>query len=189
MIFAGERSILPIMARDIDDRKKRKALRKLRKAAERAEAENGPGLSDWEREFVEEVEMRVEKYGSAFADPEKGNLDEPLSALQTRKLKEIDKKSRGKGSSFKTRPGFSKSKKKQGFTPRSRDIHEDIDAPESAQTPKPEACHKLKLVAKAKPERPAPETGTNDSAPERAPEQARASNPSPFRVIIGGKDT
>ena len=55
------------MPRDIDDKKKRKALRKLRKAAERAEAEGGPGLSDWEKEFVDEVETRVEKFGSAFA--------------------------------------------------------------------------------------------------------------------------
>ena len=102
------------MPRDIDDKKKRKALRKLRRAAERAETEGGPGLSDWEREFVDEVEARVEKYGSAFADPEKGNLDEPLSSLQTQKLKEIDKKSRGKGSGFKQRSGF-KSKKKTGL--------------------------------------------------------------------------
>ena len=40
------------MAREIDERKKRKALRKLRKAAERAQAEGGPGLSDWEEEFA-----------------------------------------------------------------------------------------------------------------------------------------
>ncbi|MEM9669982.1 MAG: hypothetical protein AAF950_13740 [Pseudomonadota bacterium] len=111
------------MARDVDEKKKRKALRKLRKAAKRAESEGGPGLSDWEREFVDEVEERVEKYGSAFADPEKGDLAEPLSQRQLQKLREIDKKSRGKGlkrSSFK-------SKTKQNFSPRSRDIHEDVE--------------------------------------------------------------
>lgn len=84
------------MPRDIDERKKRKALRKLRKAAELAEAGLGPPLSDWEREFLEEVEKRVETYGSAFADPEKGDREEPLSVLQQVKLKEIDRKARGK---------------------------------------------------------------------------------------------
>ncbi|MEO0882929.1 MAG: hypothetical protein AAFY34_09355 [Pseudomonadota bacterium] len=112
------------MVRDVDEKKKRKALRKLRKAAKRAEAEGGPGLSDWEREFVDEVEERVEKYGSAFADPDKGALSEPLSARQMQKLREIDKKSRGKGglkrSSFKTKSGAS-------FQPRGRDINDDLE--------------------------------------------------------------
>lgn len=84
------------MPREIDERKKRKALRKLRKAAERAGAGLGPPLSDWERDFLEEVEQRIETYGSAFADPEKGDRAEPLSALQQVKLKEIDRKARGK---------------------------------------------------------------------------------------------
>jgi hypothetical protein len=169
------------MARDIDEKKKRKALRKLRKAAERAEAENGPGLSDWEREFVDEVEMRVEKYGSAFADPEKGNLDEPLSALQARKLKEIDKKSRGKASGFKARSGFSKAKKKQSFTPRSRDINDDIETVADhaeAAPPSPEKPRRLRLVAETQAPPPTPE------ASAKPPEQ-----PHPFRVITGGKDT
>lgn len=84
------------MPRDVDERKKRRALRKLRRAAELAEAGLGPPLSDWEREFLEEVEARIEEYGSAFADPGKGRLEEPLSALQAAKLKEIDRKARGK---------------------------------------------------------------------------------------------
>lgn len=95
------------MPRDIDERKKRKALRKLRKAQLLAEQGLGPPLSDWEREFLEEVEARIQTYGSAFHDREKGNLDEPLSALQQIKLKEIDKKARGKGL------------KRGGFKPRS----------------------------------------------------------------------
>lgn len=85
------------MPRDIDERKKRKALRKLRRAADLAEQGLGPPLTDWERAFLEEVEERIETYGSAFADPAKGPLSEPLSPLQARKLKEIDKKARGKG--------------------------------------------------------------------------------------------
>lgn len=84
------------MPRDIDERKKRKALRRLRRAAERAEAGLGPPLTDWERDFLEEVEARIETYGSAFADTSKGDPEAPLSALQDFKLKEIDKKARGK---------------------------------------------------------------------------------------------
>ena len=181
------------MARDIDEKKKRKALRKLRKAAERAEAENGPGLSEWEREFVEDVEMRVEKYGSAFGDPEKGSLDEPLSALQTRKLKEIDKKSRGKKSSFKTRSGFSNSKKKQAFKPRSRDIHDDVEMPETDPAIKPPALPaqgglaKLKLV-QPEPSQSAPPSPDTKSVLEQADTHAPKRR-GPFQVIKGGKDT
>lgn len=84
------------MPREVDERKKRAALRKLRRAADLAERGLGPPLSDWEREFLEEVEGRIEKYGSAFADPMKGSEGEALSSLQQVKLKEIDKKARGK---------------------------------------------------------------------------------------------
>ncbi|MEL7128261.1 MAG: hypothetical protein AAGK23_01825 [Pseudomonadota bacterium] len=161
------------MAREIDDKKKRKALRKLRKAAERAEAEGGPGLSDWEREFVEEVEARVEKFGSAFADPDKGNLDEPLSALQARKLKEIDKKSRGKDGGFKKRGSFSKSAKAATYKPRVRDIHDDLE--EDTQAPAKSARPTLVQI---------------DSAP---PSDAKTSAPKPpaqrpvLRLVKGGK--
>lgn len=124
------------MARKIDERKKRNALRKLRKAATRAKAEGGPGLSDWEEEFVDEVDARIETYGSAFADPDKGRLEEPLSARQAVKLKEIDKKSRGlapkRKSGMKRGNGF-----KQKGPPRksyARDINEDLTE-EDAQTP------------------------------------------------------
>ncbi len=115
------------MARDIDERKKRAALRKLRKAAALADAGLGPPLSDWEVRFLEEVEARIEEYGSAFADPSKGNLEDPLSALQKHKLKEIDKKARGKSKAKPRKPvrfSFkSKSAHKRNY---SRDINEDI---------------------------------------------------------------
>lgn len=174
------------MARDIDERKKAKALRKLRKAAERAEAEGGPGLSDWEREFVDEVGTRVEKYGSAFADPDKGNLDEPLSALQTRKLKEIDKKSRGKDTGSKKRAGFKSSfkpKTKNTFTPRGRDINDDIedDNPVAPQAPtKPTRPALVRAAAKDKAP-PAPPAIEPDAKPDRKPPV--------FTLIKGGKDT
>ena len=123
------------MPREIDVKKKRKALRKLRKAAELAEQGLGPALSDWEREFLEEVERRIETYGSAFADPEKGQLDEPMSALQQIKLKEIDKKARGQAKPRKY--GSSFGRKKLSEPPRyGRDINEDVDeAPPPPERP------------------------------------------------------
>ncbi|MEO1100407.1 MAG: hypothetical protein AAFW65_01025 [Pseudomonadota bacterium] len=163
------------MSREVDDRKKRKALRKLRKAAELAEAGLGPPLSDWEREFLEEVEQRIETYGSAFADPTKGALEEPLSALQNQKLKEIDKKARGKGSSgFKPRKGLS-SKKKPAYTPRGRDINEDVEA-DAGEIAAPEPP-----APPAEPQ--APRLVASGDAPKPAP---RPNGPPKLRVIDGG---
>lgn len=143
-----------LMARDIDEKKKRKALRKLRKAAKRAEAEGGPGLSDWEREFVDEVEERVEKYGSAFADPDKGPLSEPLSQRQMQKLKEIDKKSRGQGGL--KRSSFKNKKQSQSFTPRSRDINDDIEVDETPSLPAERGPRLVDLPSSSKSEPAAP---------------------------------
>ncbi len=84
------------MPRDVDERKKRAALRKLRRAADLAEKGLGPPLSEWEARFLAELETRIETYGSAFADPSKGDRGEALSSLQRQKLTEIDRKSRGK---------------------------------------------------------------------------------------------
>jgi len=154
------------MPREIDERKKRKALRKLRKAAQLAEQGLGPELSDWEKQFLEEVEERIETYGSAFADPEKGGRDEPLSALQSVKLREIDKKARGKGKS-----GFKQRKPLGGASKaRVRQIHEVEDAP----PPPPKKPSKPKLV-KASELTPPP-----DDTPPR-----KKGRPT-FRVIQGG---
>lgn len=120
------------MAREVDERKKRAALRKLRRAAELAAQGLGPPLSDWETAFLEEVEGRIEKYGSAFADPMKGAEGEALSGLQQLKLKQIDKKARGK----EVR-GF-KAKKPMGHKRRapSQSAHD-----EEIETPPPPATH------------------------------------------------
>lgn len=98
------------MPREIDRKKTRKALRIVRKLAaqgsapetidpETGEMKPGEGTVDysqWENEFLTEVDKRLEKYGSAFADLSKGRKEEALSALQTVKLKEIAAKARGK---------------------------------------------------------------------------------------------
>ena len=85
------------MPRDVDKRKTAKALRRLKRAAERAEAGEGAApLNDWEREFVAGVTQRLETYGSAFRDPSKGHLEEALSARQTQVTRAIEKKTQPK---------------------------------------------------------------------------------------------
>lgn len=68
------------------------ALRRAKRAAEQA----GVALSEWEGEFLGSVEQRVETFGRAFGDPEKGPAGAALSTLQGAKLKEIVAKARGK---------------------------------------------------------------------------------------------
>jgi len=74
---------------------KRAALRALRKAQKAADAA-GVKLSDWEGEFIASVSERVEKYGRAFRDAEKGNLGSSLTVRQAVKLKEIAGRASGK---------------------------------------------------------------------------------------------
>src|SRR5690348_1293031 len=76
-------------------RAKRTALRALRRARAAA-AQSGADLSSWETEFLGSVEERVDRYGRAFGDPQKGAPGASLSNRQTGKLKEIAAKARGK---------------------------------------------------------------------------------------------
>ena len=170
------------MGRDVDERKKRAALRKLRKAAALAEQGLGPPLSDWEKQFLEEVEERIETYGSAFADPLKGSDGEALSSLQQIKLKEIDKKARGKG-----RSGFGSGRKKPGGfnkrpTPRVRQLDDDIAEalPEPAPEPPVRSAPKLVRASDLKPATPDTPASETQNAPTERPRPA-------FRVIDGGK--
>jgi hypothetical protein len=82
---------------------KRAALRALKRARKTAE-ETGVDLSNWEGEFLGSVETRVEKFGRAFRDPEKGGPAASLSILQSVKLKEIAGKARGKKKEWNRRP-------------------------------------------------------------------------------------
>lgn len=147
--------------REVDKRKTTKALRKLRRVAERASEEGGPGLTTWEKDFVEGVTERLETYGSAFRDPSKGRLEEALSARQAQITRVIDKKSRKSKaepasdakagdakeersrSSFKQRqPMRAQSVRKQGkaktaWKPRVRDINEDVELPTPEPAPVP----------------------------------------------------
>lgn len=138
------------MVRKIDEKKTRRALRRLeraRKAAKDSGIET-PDLSEWEGEFLGSLEERLEKFGSAFNDPDKGNTDDALSARQALKLREIEKKAKGKARKPMSRGnGF---KRKSGSpAPRSRDIHDDIECPEESPAASP-------LLPRQN--RPAPET-------------------------------
>lgn len=73
------------------------ALKRARRAAEKA----GVELSEWEGEFLTSVAQRVETYGRAFADPEKGARGQALSGNQAIKLKEIVAKAKGGGKDAK----------------------------------------------------------------------------------------
>lgn len=83
----------PVDQRAAAKRSALNALRRARRLANRA----GVELSEWEGEFLGSVEDRVETYGRAFGDPDKGAAGQALSALQTVKLKEIAAKARKAG--------------------------------------------------------------------------------------------
>ena len=98
------------MARKVDPKRTRKALRIVRKLAAKAatqeaiDPETGeikPGAgevdySHWENTFLTEVDKRLQQYGSAFHNLSKGRREDALSMLQSVKLKEIAAKARGK---------------------------------------------------------------------------------------------
>lgn len=177
------------MPRDVDDKKTRKALRKLRKAAERAELE-GIELTDWEQEFIEGVDERLTKYGSAFADLSKGGSEEALSNAQSEILRQLDKKSRGKSTGgFKQRKPL---KPKKGMTPRKSKI------PGELQTDRNDEEKQSDTQFVSKPERTVPRLAVSRSESEikkaselpGAPEPTKPERPAratAFRVIDGGK--
>lgn len=177
------------MPRDVDEKKTRKALRKLRKAAERAELE-GIELTDWEQEFIEGVDERLTKYGSAFADLSKGGSEEALSNAQSEILRQLDKKSRGKSTGgFKQRKPL---KPKKGITPRKSELRDDLEIdqnPEEKQSEirsisKPEQSGLRLAVSRSEPEVKKASELTSAPAPNKADRPARSPA---FRVIDGGK--
>jgi hypothetical protein len=87
---------------DPREQSRRAALNALRRA-KRAVARAGVDLSEWEGEFLGSIETRIQTYGRAFGDPEKGAAGQALSVLQGRKLKEIKAKAEGKPTPLKSR--------------------------------------------------------------------------------------
>jgi len=84
----------------------KKAALNAIKRARRAAAQTGIELSDWEGEFLGSVTQRIETYGRAFGDPEKGGRDQALSVNQSIKLKEIAAKAKGEKTPMKRGRGF-----------------------------------------------------------------------------------
>jgi len=126
-------------------RSARNAQRKLERL-KRKLSESGD-LSDWEEEFSESVTERLEKFGSAFQDPEKGRPADALSFAQKKVVSALNKKAKdlkAKGKempedeaedkkpaarkSFKKKGGF---KNKKNYTPRVRQLEEDFEAAEA----------------------------------------------------------
>jgi hypothetical protein len=148
--------------REVDKRKTRKALRKLRRAADRATEEGGPGLTDWEKDFVEGVSGRLEKYGSAFRDPGKGRLEEALSQRQAHVTRVLDRKSRkgkvGKDAEADRKaPRGSTLKRKTPLRPRRpprvRDVDEDPGGDRADPTLTPEEKRAaLRLIPGGRPQ-------------------------------------
>ncbi len=132
----------PKGGREVDESKTRAALRKLRRAVEESEQRAKDGadaakLSDWEREFATSVEKKLTTYGSAFRDPSKGRLEEPLSTRQTQKLREIGKKAAGKGGGLKRGSSFKpKAPSKRGGRVRDISVIEDEEPPPEPKRPK-----------------------------------------------------
>jgi hypothetical protein len=129
--------------RQVDARKTRKALRKLRRAVESSKDKGAAAkLSDWEADFAQSVEKKLTTYGSAFRDAAKGRLEEPLSVRQAAKLGEIARKARGKGEgglkrSAMKRSGPIKPKAPPKRAGRVRDIADEAsDAPPPEPRPK-----------------------------------------------------
>lgn len=159
------------MPRDIDKRKTNAALRKIRRALARLEKTENVELTDWEAEFMTSVEERLNTYGAAFHDSDKGNLDEALSYAQAHILRQIDKKARGKAKPSSFKP------KRPSFQSRGRDINDDLihdEAPQEEQRVKED-------IGSVISERKSP-------VQTEPLEKARKGRSSPLlRVIEGGK--
>jgi hypothetical protein len=154
------------MPREVDKRKTSKALRRLKRAAERAQAGEGAApLNDWEKEFVAGVTQRLETYGSAFRDPSKGHLEDALSLRQTQVTRAIEKKTQPKRKAAAApenpdapRPRSSFKRKRPPSRTHARDINEDAEPPalEAAAPirPPPRVRPSLKLIAGGRQPRP-----------------------------------
>lgn len=76
---------------DLKAQAQKKALNAIKRAHRRILREDIP-LSDWEGTFLDSLIDRVQTYGRAFADPDKGRIGDALSIRQTVKLREITTK-------------------------------------------------------------------------------------------------
>jgi len=139
--------------RKMRERAARNARRKLERL-HKTLSEKGE-ITDFENEFGESVVERLDKFGSAFNDREKGRPGDALSFAQKRvvaamnqKVKDLNKKpvqvdgldsdyertaDRWKNASAKKKTSGFKPKKRNGFTPRVRNLEDDM--PPEIDTP------------------------------------------------------
>ena len=135
--------------REKESKTRERAARNARRKLERLHktlSEKG-AITEFENEFGESVVERLDKFGSAFHDREKGRPGDALSFAQKRVLAAMNKKvkelknkpverdnpdsdyertaDRWKNSDRKTAKGF-KPKKKHAFTPRVRNLEDDM---------------------------------------------------------------
>ncbi len=111
----------------------RRAQRKIARLKSKLEASGT--LTDWESEFSESVGERLETFGSAFQDHQKGRPGDALSFAQKRVVAALSKKAKSSQpdkdgsakprpkSSFKASSGF---RNKSKFTPRVRHLEDDL---------------------------------------------------------------
>ncbi len=124
-------------------RSARNAQRKIDRL--RAKLKDAGDLTDWEEEFSESVSERLDKFGSAFQDPQKGRPADALSFAQKRVVAALKQKAKGKdkdkgqekGSGFRSKGGF-KSKAKPKFTPRVRHLEDEMGDDETENVFLPE---------------------------------------------------
>ena len=95
------------------------ALKRAKRTAELA----GIELSEWEGEFLGSVAQRIETYGRAFGDPEKGGAGQAMSVNQTIKLKEIAAKAKGERKPMNRGRGFGR----KGRAPEPAVVEDDED--------------------------------------------------------------
>lgn len=189
-------------------RKAKTALRKLRRI--KSELDLAGDTTDWEAEFSESVTERLEEFGSAFADPAKGGYGEALSYAQKsviaqmkRKAKQIKEEKRAcdagedpNNSTFKPRSSFQSKgsgfkRKGKAFTPRVRDINDDMDdeaprdqMPPPRTTPKDVYLPEYDPREKTPPPKiPKPIKNLASSKPPARPPVGR-----PFLRIVKNKD-
>ncbi|WP_051279928.1 hypothetical protein [Hellea balneolensis] len=146
--------------REKERKTRERAARNARRKLERLHktlSEKGE-ITDFENEFGESVVERLDKFGSAFHDREKGRPGDALSFAQKRvvaamnkKVKDLKKKpidnhdpdsdyertaDRWKHSGKKRGSSF-KPKKKKSFTPRVRNLEDDMPPESLTEMPQP----------------------------------------------------
>ena len=137
-------------------------------------------LTDWEDEFAGSVRERLDEFGSAFHDREKGRPGDALSFAQKRVVASLNKKVKDAKRAaqdadaeeseskepFKPRRSSFQSKKKPKFQPRVRHIEDDFepDVPE-IKPPK-----KQPFIPKFAGETPV-DKNTLPKSPEKLPEK------------------